>query len=229
MTTRKENILSLFKSYITILEMLTIRGYSISNDYYMNFEEFLQWFEEKNYLLSSMTDIFYKRKKEDNKTDKEEDNTKSGMLTFWMDELRAQNIPDIALKIEKSNVQKSIIVISGKITPSAHTGIHALKAKNIHVETFTEEELQCNILKHTLVPIHVICSSKEKKQILEAYGITKEQIPHIMTTDPVCRFLGAKSGQLIKIVQKSTTMPYAMDEKGDQIEFTNITYSTVVN
>lgn len=60
-----------------------------------------------------------------------------------------------------------------------------------------------NILEHELVPQHVILSEKEVKKVLETYAIEKEQLPKIFNTDPVIKEIGAKPGQVVKIIRKS--------------------------
>lgn len=62
-----------------------------------------------------------------------------------------------------------------------------------------------NILKHDLVPHHSVLSKKEAKIILEKYEIKKDQLPKILVTDPVARAIGARVGDIIKIIRKSAT------------------------
>lgn len=55
------------------------------------------------------------------------------------------------------------------------------------------------------MPKHYIVSEEEKQKILEKYKITKlNQLPQIKSTDPVVKALGAKPGDLIKIIRKSS-------------------------
>ncbi len=61
------------------------------------------------------------------------------------------------------------------------------------------------ILKHELVPKHEIASPEEVAEILRKYGIKPEQLPWIRASDPVVRAIGAKPGDIIKIVRKSPT------------------------
>jgi DNA-directed RNA polymerase subunit H len=44
---------------------------------------------------------------------------------------------------------------------------------------------------------------------LEKYNIQPEQLPKILDTDPVIISIGAKPGQIIKVVRKSQTAKYA--------------------
>ncbi len=62
-----------------------------------------------------------------------------------------------------------------------------------------------NVLDHKLVPKHEILSSKEKKDLLEKFGIGKEQLPYILESDPVIKVIKAKKGDVIKITRKSPT------------------------
>ena len=67
------------------------------------------------------------------------------------------------------------------------------------------EKKQLNIMHHKLVPIHEIISEKEQKELMEKYKITPDQLPKILNTDPVSVFIGAKPGQIVKIIRKSHT------------------------
>lgn len=62
-----------------------------------------------------------------------------------------------------------------------------------------------NILKHELVPEHIILNENEKKKLLEEYGIKPGNLPKILTTDPVVKALDAKEGDILKIIRKSKT------------------------
>ena len=63
-----------------------------------------------------------------------------------------------------------------------------------------------DILKHELVPVHIILSEEEKKEVMKKYKVKNlKQFPRILTSDPVVKALGAKPGDLIKIIRKSNT------------------------
>ena len=69
----------------------------------------------------------------------------------------------------------------------------------------TTEGQSLDILRHKLVPFHVIISEKEKNDLLEKYKIQSDQLPKILNTDPVAVSIGAKPGQIVKIIRKSHT------------------------
>jgi DNA-directed RNA polymerase subunit H len=62
-----------------------------------------------------------------------------------------------------------------------------------------------DVLKHELVPEHIVLSDKEAEEVLKKYNVTIDQLPKIFDTDPVVRAIGAKPGQIIKIIRKSPT------------------------
>lgn len=62
-----------------------------------------------------------------------------------------------------------------------------------------------NIMDHVLVPKHEVLSKEEAKEIIKKYGGNPYLFPSILADDPVVKALGAKPGDLIKIVRKSPT------------------------
>jgi DNA-directed RNA polymerase subunit H len=59
------------------------------------------------------------------------------------------------------------------------------------------------ILKHELVPQFEILKKEEIEALRHAYGIRKEDLPWIRRSDPVCKEIGAKPGDVLKITRKS--------------------------
>ena len=64
--------------------------------------------------------------------------------------------------------------------------------------------------QHDLVPRHEKVSPEEVKQILQRYGITKDQLPKIHAVDPAAAEIGAQPGDVIKIFRKSETAGQAV-------------------
>ena len=61
------------------------------------------------------------------------------------------------------------------------------------------------ILEHELVPKHEILEDSEVELLLKKYGIKKENLPKILSDDPVVKAIGAKEGQVLKITRRSPT------------------------
>ena len=72
------------------------------------------------------------------------------------------------------------------------------------------EKQQFDIMYHDLVPLHIVVSDDEKKELFNKYNITPDQLPKILDTDPVSISIGAKPGQIVKIIRKSHTAKEAV-------------------
>jgi len=56
-----------------------------------------------------------------------------------------------------------------------------------------------------MVPEHILLTPEEGAGVLKEFGITAPQLPKIHVSDPASKEIGAKVGDIIKIVRKSTT------------------------
>ena len=71
-----------------------------------------------------------------------------------------------------------------------------------------------DLLKHELVPKHLLLSDKEKEELFAKYRITAAELPHISKNDPAIRHLDVKQGDVIKIIRKSRTAGEAVTYRG---------------
>ncbi len=62
-----------------------------------------------------------------------------------------------------------------------------------------------DVLLHDLVPRHVLLTKKEAQDLLEKYQISIIDLPQIFEKDPVAIAIGAKEGDIIKIIRDSKT------------------------
>lgn len=75
---------------------------------------------------------------------------------------------------------------------------------NVCIEIFMMKELQFNISKHSLVPKHEIVYDTEViENLLKTYKMRKNQLPIILHSDPVARYLNVKVGEIVKITRDS--------------------------
>ncbi len=58
---------------------------------------------------------------------------------------------------------------------------------------------------HILVPKHEVLSKEEAEEVLKTLGIRKEQLPKIKVTDPIAKEIGAKVGDIVRIIRDSPT------------------------
>ncbi|MFP3157165.1 MAG: DNA-directed RNA polymerase subunit H [Caldivirga sp.] len=71
-------------------------------------------------------------------------------------------------------------------------------------KTKAEEVLE-RIANHELMPKATVLSKDEARELLRKLNAAPWQLPWIRSTDPLVRSLGAKPGNIIKIIRKSQT------------------------
>ena len=64
---------------------------------------------------------------------------------------------------------------------------------------------EINIQKHILVSEHIKLSDAEKKELLEKYNISINQLPKIFKSDAAIKNIDVKIGDVIKIKRISPT------------------------
>jgi DNA-directed RNA polymerase subunit H (RpoH/RPB5) len=82
-----------------------------------------------------------------------------------------------------------------------------LASLKLNMQVFDIKMLQFNISQHELVPKHeLIADENEVKEIMEKFMIkSKFQLPIILKTDAMAKYLGLKNGDIIKITRVSPT------------------------
>lgn len=125
-------------------------------------------------------------------------------LLIWAipisDAIGVRYINQLPKHIKAKNLDGGIIIANGRYTQSTRAA-----ARKYDVELIPPEFPSFDIFKHELVPKHEILTPEEKAKVLEQYRVEVYQLPRIRTTDPVVRVIGAKPGDLIKIIRKSPT------------------------
>ncbi len=62
-----------------------------------------------------------------------------------------------------------------------------------------------DVLLHELVPKHYLLTKEESQNLLEKYKINISDLPQMYDKDPVSIAIGAKEGDIIKIIRDSHT------------------------
>ncbi|RZN70529.1 MAG: DNA-directed RNA polymerase subunit H [Candidatus Methanolliviera hydrocarbonicum] len=62
-----------------------------------------------------------------------------------------------------------------------------------------------NLFDHDLVPKHILLNEEEAEELLNKYDIEREMLPKIKESDPAAKEIGAKPGDIIKIIRESYT------------------------
>jgi DNA-directed RNA polymerase subunit H len=131
-------------------------------------------------------------------------NSKGGKILVWamanIDTIGIRYVNQLSKRVESMGLDGGIIVSNGKYTYSARSN-----ARKKGVELIPPNFPSFNIFEHYLVPKHEILTPEEKEEVLQKYRVEPYKLPPIKTSDPVARVIGAKPGDLIKIVRKSPT------------------------
>jgi DNA-directed RNA polymerase subunit H len=67
------------------------------------------------------------------------------------------------------------------------------------------DEVRFNVLNHVNVPLHVILPDDEVKALLKQFGIVREQLPKVRSSDPAVKVINGTPGQVVKITRRSPT------------------------
>ncbi len=62
-----------------------------------------------------------------------------------------------------------------------------------------------DVLLHELVPRHLLLTKEETQELLNKYKIGLFNLPYMFEKDPVAIAIGAKEGDVVKIIRKSKT------------------------
>ncbi|MHA1932020.1 MAG: DNA-directed RNA polymerase subunit H, partial [Promethearchaeota archaeon] len=68
-----------------------------------------------------------------------------------------------------------------------------------------------DVLLHKYVPQHLLLTKEETLNLLKKYKIEVTDLPQIFEKDPVAIAIGAKEGDIIKIVRDSHTTVKSVD------------------
>ena len=102
--------------------------------------------------------------------------------------------------LDEKGLERAIVITEGRFTHAAKQG-----AKKRKVELLPKSFPVFELFDHKLVPKHEILSEKEKSEILAQYKIKPYQMPQIKSKDPAVKAIGAKPGDMLRIIRKSAT------------------------
>ncbi len=181
----------LFKVRKTVLEMLTDRGYTITDLYNINFTDF------SILVDSNKIDIIAKKP-----------NNEEVYVYFYTD---SKNFGKNEFKNSVASIKENnendiniILVINDKINDPVKKEMIKPQYKN--VEIFMKKLLTFNITRHDLVPKHTLLTEDEIQKIVDKYNTPKHMFPKMLSTDPVAKYYGVKPGDMFEITRKSASV-----------------------
>ena len=193
----ESEIARLYKIKKTELQMLEARGYDVERDKNIQYESFKQSLQIIDGKIPKLN--FYGNKIND-------ESSTIYVEYIIAEKIKTDDITQFCMKLKEKNIPNGIIIISGLISSMARQKLKETNdSKLFHIEIFEDKELIVNITEHELVPKHIILSDEEKQTLLKKYRLKESQLPKILTSDPVARFLGLVKGQVVKIIRASET------------------------
>lgn len=111
-----------------------------------------------------------------------------------------QYVNQLSKAMKEAEIERGLIITSGRYTPSAQ-----VNAKKKRIELIPTIFLAFDIFKHELVPKHELLEPEEKEKVLAEYRVQPYQLPRIRASDPAVKAIGARPGDIVRIIRKSTT------------------------
>lgn len=113
---------------------------------------------------------------------------------------------DVSSFIEKYNNKNNVILIfnndtiSTPISQQLNIYDKMFQKKGGILQYFHMRNVMFNPTKHNLVPKHVKLNSEETNELMEKNLIKgKSQLPYILHTDTIAKWIGLKQGEVVKI------------------------------
>ena len=197
------NLNRIIKSRPIILEMIKSRGYNI--DKYSNYS-----IKEIEVMINSMpSKISIELSPLDMSFNKEDGNLIVKYITNA--KVRASNISSLIYEMVEEKLQPNdtlVLLVNDNVSSDSLTETinNFQKKQKKFIQIFNIESLMFNITQHILVPHHEIMNQTETTNIMSKYNIQNLlQLPLILQSDPVAKFIGAKRGDIVKITKPSET------------------------
>ncbi len=110
------------------------------------------------------------------------------------------SINRVTKAMKDAEVDKAIVVTDGRYTHAVKLG-----AKKKKIELLPKTFPAFDLFEHNLVPKHEILTDQEREQLLLTYKVHPYQLPQINSLDPCVKAIGAKPGDILRIIRKSPT------------------------
>jgi DNA-directed RNA polymerase subunit H len=102
--------------------------------------------------------------------------------------------------MKDAEVERGIIVTDGRYTHAVKQG-----AKKRKIELLPKTFPAFDLFEHDIVPLHKILEEEEKQQLLSKYRVHPYQLPQVTSSDPAVKAIGARPGDILRIIRKSPT------------------------
>jgi len=111
-----------------------------------------------------------------------------------------QAVGQVKKVMTDENVERGVLVTSGRLTQAAK-----VQSRRKGIELIPRIFPSFNIFGHVLVPKHEIVSVEEREKLLNEYRVQPYQLPRLKASDPGAKAIGAKPGDVVRILRDSPT------------------------
>ena len=193
----------IYKSRKNILELMEKQGYNIND--YSNFS-----INEVNSMKqNNQLDMLLEKTEENILTKRKNKIYISYYLTKMIRPSNIQEMIDDLFNLEEVLTKDDtlFIIIKDEINDTIISELKQIWEKDgIFIVIENIKRLQFNILKHSLVPEHIIITNNEIDDVMKKFNISnKFEFPDISRFDPVARVIGLRPGDVCKIIRSSKT------------------------
>lgn len=115
-----------------------------------------------------------------------------------------QAMNQVRKAMKEQSVEKAVLVTGGRLTQAAKQHARGT-TKRPPVELIPRIFPSFNIFGHTLVPKHEIVAPGEREKLLNDYRVQPYQLPRLRASDPGAKAIGAKPGDIVRIIRDSPT------------------------
>ncbi len=111
-----------------------------------------------------------------------------------------QAVNQVKKVMKDMNVERGVLVTSGRLTQAAK-----VNSRRKGIELIPRIFPSFNIFGHVLVPKHEIVPAEEREKLLNEYRVQPYQLPRLKASDPGAKAIGAKPGDVVRILRDSPT------------------------
>jgi len=110
------------------------------------------------------------------------------------------SINRLSKAMKDAELERGIIVTDGRYTHAVKQG-----AKKKKIELLPKTFPAFDIFQHKLVPKQEILTEEERTELLSKFRVQPYQLPQISSVDPTVKAIGAKPGDVLRVIRKSPT------------------------
>jgi DNA-directed RNA polymerase subunit H (RpoH/RPB5) len=198
-------ITAIYKSRITLLELLKRQGMDVSNYEGVGTHEVhtMKEHDQLDMLLSSegsdatKRTVYVKYFISQRLSPREIHNIVDDL--FNLDEVLVSPEHDTLIIVTKHAANETITQLLNQMWSQS----------GYFIIVFTLDQLQFNILNHQYVPRHEILTPEQTVAVIQRFNIagsgSADQLPNISRYDPVAQAIGIRPGEICKIIRPSKT------------------------